>query len=373
VIVLRYDRLGDMVLFTGIIKRIARAQPTVAIDVLASEQNVHALEGSPYIGRILTINRRRPWSWVSALRSMRRTRYDAVIDVMVMAPSLTTMLVMWSSGARHRIGLGDRGNGAAFTLPVQRLGGAVHYIDHSAALLAAFGVDPRSDRKPTGDADDRLAVQIGSPLTGRRRSGGWGIWRPELFLTPAEIAHGEARWQHGRGHGPAPDRSLGRLVVNVSAGNAWRYWPEASFIEALRPLRSAFPGLDGLVIGAPHDAERMRTIGNGSGYAVAHTERVREMMAIVATSDVVFTADTAVTHIASAFLKPTLAMFARDKGKLWGPYDVPGGIVWTAGESLDLLDVAAVLPTLMEVIADALHAARECPGFAPERTASAAR
>jgi ADP-heptose:LPS heptosyltransferase len=361
-----------MLLSTGIIKMIAGAQPTVAIDVLASVQNVDALQGNPHVGRILTINRRRPWSWVGALRSMRRARYDAVIDVMVMAPSLTTMLVMWISGARHRIGLGDRGNGAAFTLPVQRLGGAVHYIDHSAALLAAFGVDPGSERKLTGRAEDRLGAAPGSARIGARRSGGWGIWRPELFLTPGEVARGEARWQNDSVDGRAPDRSAGRLVVNVSAGNAWRYWPAASFIEVLRKVRSAFPGLDCLVIGAPHDAERMRTIGSGSGYAVAHTAQVREMMAIVATSDVVFTADTAVTHIASAFLKPTLAMFARDKGKLWGPYDVPGGIVWTAGTSLDLLDVAMVLPALIEVIADATRADREGPAYALERATSAA-
>jgi len=38
-------------------------------------------------------------------------------------------------------------------------------------------------------------------------------------------------------------------------------------------------------------------------------------MAIIATGDMVFTADTAVTHVASAFNKPTLAMFARAKAR----------------------------------------------------------
>jgi ADP-heptose:LPS heptosyltransferase len=279
---------------------------------------------------------------------MRRIRYDAVIDVMVMAPSLTTMLVMWLSGSRHRIGLGDRGNQAALTLPVERIRDAVHYIDHSAALLAAFGVDPLSlRRRHARRTDGQLGASRSTWVTA---SGGWGIWRPEIFLSSTEIACGETHWGRvASGVGPGV-RSACRLVVNVSAGNAWRYWPVASFIEALRAIRAVVPQLECLLIGAPHDAERMEAIGRAAGVSVAHTARAREMMAIIATSDAVFTADTAVTHIASAFDKPTLVMFARGKAALWGPYDIPGGVVSIPAESLDSLDVASVLPALIEVV-----------------------
>ena len=40
---LRYDRIGDMVLATGIIKAIVSAQPTVTVDVLASLANAAVL------------------------------------------------------------------------------------------------------------------------------------------------------------------------------------------------------------------------------------------------------------------------------------------------------------------------------------------
>jgi ADP-heptose:LPS heptosyltransferase len=358
VLVLRYDRIGDMVLSTGIIKAIALAQPTVAVDVLASVQNSIVLDGNPYVGRILTVDWRRPWTWIGLISRMRRIRYDAVIDVMVMAPSLTTTLVMWLSGARHRIGLGDRGNQAAFTLPVERLQDAVHYVDHSAALLAAFGVDPLSLRR-------RQARDTGGQPTSSRSarltsSGGWGIWRPEIFLTAGEIAGGEAHWPRVASDVGAEPPAC-RLAVNVSAGSAWRYWPTASFIAALRAIRVMFPQLDCVLVGAPHDADLMQTIGRACGVSVAHTARTRQMMAIIATSDVVFTADTAVTHIASAFDKPILAMFARGKDALWGPYDIPGGVVSTPAPSLDALDVASVLPALAEVVEIATRTGRSPP------------
>jgi ADP-heptose:LPS heptosyltransferase len=283
-----------------------------------------------------------------------------VIDVMVMAPSLTTTLVMWLCGARHRIGLGDRGHREAFTVPVERLHDAVQYVDHSAALLAAFGVDPRSLR----GLRVRSASQPGdSPGAGTEdtRIGGWGIWRPEIFLTATEIAGGEAHWARVASSMDPAAGSACRLVVNVSAGGAWRYWPVASFIEVLMALRARFPRLQCLLIGAPQDALRMQAIGRASGVLIAHTARAREMMAIIATSDAVFTPDTAATHVASAFDRPILAMFARGKAPLWGPYDVPGSVVSTPGKSLDSLQVAAVLPALLKLIEIASPTRRSLP------------
>jgi ADP-heptose:LPS heptosyltransferase len=363
VLVLRYDRLGDMILSTGIIKAIARAQPTVAIDVLASVQNSQVLEGNPNVGCVLTVQRRRPLSWIAVIRRMRRSRYDAVIDVMVMAPSLTTMLVMWLSGARHRIGLGDRGNESIFTLPVKRVQGAVHYIDHSAALLGAFGVDPQAQRPREGPRPQGLPCCLHGPQVQVSGAGGWGIWRPEIFLTATETGGAATQWRRAAsppgGTGPAC-----RLVVNVSAGGAWRYWPAESFVAVLKALKAQFPRLECLVIGAPHDGARMEAIGRGGGAAVAHTRHAREMMAIVAASDVVFTADTAVTHVASAFGKPILTMFARGKAELWGPYDIPGGVVATHAASLDALDVPSVLASLVGVL-EIAAAGQRVPAAAP--------
>jgi hypothetical protein len=62
---------------------------------------------------------------------------------MFLTPSLTSILLMWASSARHRIGIAERGNDSALTMLVNRVQDAVHGVDRSAALLAAFGVDPQ--------------------------------------------------------------------------------------------------------------------------------------------------------------------------------------------------------------------------------------
>jgi ADP-heptose:LPS heptosyltransferase len=331
VLFLRYDRIGDMVLSTGIIKAIVSAQPTVTVDVLASVLNAGVLLGNPHVGSVLTVNKKRPWTYLAALLRIRHARYDAVIDAMVLAPSLTSLLLMWASGARHRIGISERGNDSVFTMAVDSLYGAVHCIDRSAALLASFGVDLRKVR-PFDAAT------------------GWGIWRPELFLAAAEKRDGEAHWRtvvavspDFRGAGP-------RLVVNVSASSCERYWSEERFIQTLLHIRARFPDVVAVIIGSPEDSERMARIGWGAKVLVAFTPHYRLMMAIVAASDLVLTADTSVTHIASAFGKPAVVMFPGGGGMGFGPYGTAGQVISTDGASLDSIEVESVLRALETLI-----------------------
>jgi ADP-heptose:LPS heptosyltransferase len=346
VLYLRYDRIGDMVLATGIIKAIRLAQPTVTVDVLASVGNAAVLRGNPYVGTVLTIDKARPLSYLTAIARARRLRYDAVVDAMVMAPSLTTMLLMWASGARHRIGVAERGNDFALTVPVPRVRGALHYVDHSAAVLAAFGVDPQ--RAAVGDG---AAPAVDGAVSARSPSG-WDIWCPELYLTAGELQDGEARWRSAL---PGAGGRTGgrRLVANVSAGAPWRYWPDERFVTVLTRIRARFPDVSILIVGAPEDEARMARIGQGAGVPTARTGHYREMMAIVAATDFALTADTSVTHIASAFRKPMVAIFGRDRGALYGPYGTPGRVVSVPALTLDALAAEPVAEALEAVIATA--------------------
>jgi ADP-heptose:LPS heptosyltransferase len=127
--------------------------------------------------------------------------------------------------------------------------------------------------------------------------------------------------------------------VNVSASSRERYWPEEHFITTLNCIRTCFPEVLPLIIGSPEDAVRMAQIARGADTPVAYTPHYRQMMAIVARSDLVFTADTSVTHVASAFRKPAVVMFSAGGGACWGPYGTAGQIVSTDAPSLESADV----------------------------------
>jgi ADP-heptose:LPS heptosyltransferase len=374
VLYLRYDRIGDMILATGIIEAIVRAHPSVTVDVLASPANAAVLEGNPHVGQVVLFEKQRPWTYLRTLRKIRRTRYDAVLDAMVLSPSLTTSILMLLSRASHRVGVAGRGSEFALTLPVPRARHAVHYVDHSAALLSAFGIDPHF-RTPTVTRDSHASAPasamwpVDSGAGGPRASGavptanldapegGWGVWRPRLYLTDEELAGGEAQWTAAGGEEPAqvPGRAQPprRLAVNVSAGDQTRYWPEDRFVSAITWIRQRFPNLSLLIIGSPHDRARMEQIGQGGGVPLAATPGMRDMMAVVARSDIVFTADTSVTHVASAYDKPAVVMFPRGRGALYGPYGTAGRVVSTPAPTLQSLAAPPVLAVLDDVITTA--------------------
>ncbi len=329
ILYLRYDRIGDMVLATGIFAAIRAAQPTVTVDVLASIGNAAVLDGNPDVGTVYRINKAHPWTFLITLWRVRRVHYDAVVDGIVMAASLTSMLLMWASGAQHRIGIGDRGNAFALTLPLERLAGAVHHVEHSASLLAAFEQKPRPGSHAAPEAP------IGSPP-----------WRPRLFPSAEELAEAQARWRFAEGRGAMSRPGGGRLLVNVSAGAPCRYWPEGRLVEAIRWVRSCFPQVILLLVGVVQDWRRMQRIGAHAGVLAARTPRYRQMMALVATCDFAFTPDTSVTHIASAFGKPMVGLFERGKGGLCGPYGTASYVVSAPAHTLASLASTPVLQAL---------------------------
>jgi ADP-heptose:LPS heptosyltransferase len=339
VLLLRYDRIGDMILATGLIRAIVLAQPTVSVDVLASAANAAVLDGNPDVSNVITVRKRQATSLLSALRRIRRARYDAVLDPMFPKPSLTNMLLMWWSGAPYRIGIAGRGNDYALTLPVSPVRGAVHHIDHTAALLKAFGVDIDTiSAQATAVMPAALPQGMGACLP----STGWGLWRSQIYLSPSELKEGEAHWQPLAG--PAV-----RLVVNVSVGSAERLWQEERFIAAVKHVQERFRRAQPLLIGATADAGRMERIARATGVQAAHTPHYRQMMAIVATCDLVLTGDTSVTHVACAFGKPVLTLFAGGGGAAFGPY-AHGYVLATAAPTLASLEVEPVIEALDTMI-----------------------
>jgi ADP-heptose:LPS heptosyltransferase len=311
VLFLRHDRIGDMILSTGVLRAIAESSPTIRLEVLASPINAPVLRAEPYVRDVIVFDRHKPMSYPGAAAELRRRRYDAVIDCMITAPSTTTLLLMLASRARHRIGV-RQGNDFAYTLAVPPREHATHIVDKLGALATAFGIEPSS-------AD----------------------LRPRITLTALERDAGERAWA-GIGHAGA--RNL-RLLVNVSAGKAFRYWPDSRFVQVVELARASGP-LDVLFIGAPSERARTARLAAQTGARAVETPSVRDAFAIVAASDVVFTPDTSIGHAATAFGKPATVLFIRDMAPIWGPYGTDGRSIESPTTDLEPISADEAARTL---------------------------
>jgi len=291
VLFLRHDRAGDMILTTGIMRAIASSHPTITLDVLASPANAAILAAAEYVRDVIVFDKKRLSTYARTIIRLRRARYDAVIDCMVTSPSLTTLLLIFASGARHRVGIAGRGNDAAFTITVPpETRTAAHIVDHLAALLPAFDVDPRrTDLRPT------------------------------LELTAAERANAERIWQAESGEPPEGSR----ILINVSAGTSARLWDDEHYGAIMGHVRGLEPTARFRVIGAPAESDRAARVAERGDGVFVRTPTIRDAFALVATSDFVFTPDTSIAHAAAAFRRNAVAMYIAGTVTRWGIYGAP--------------------------------------------------
>ena len=316
VLFLRHDRIGDMILSTGLLRALRERHPGITLDVLASSANAPVLAHEPGVARTIVFRRGGVGAYPAVIRALRARRYDAVIDCMVTAPSLTTLLLMWASGARHRVGVAGRGNDAAYTLLVSPRPPRTHMAERLGALADALGAAPG-------------AVDVS----------------PSLTLADDERAIAEAEWA-----GAAPGIAMGlRLLVNVSAGLGIRHWPDDRYVEAVRRAAGG-RRLNVIVIASPAEPHRAIAVAEGLGGRAVATPGVRSAFALVATADAVLTPDTSIAHAASAFRRPAVAMYVHDTESEWGLYGGLGANVVSPVRNLAALEVDPVADALALVL-----------------------
>jgi ADP-heptose:LPS heptosyltransferase len=313
---LRHDRIGDMIVSTAAMRAIAESHPGIELDVLASPANASVLEGASYVRKVIVFDRRDAWSYLGAARRLRGERYDAVIDCMVTAPSVTTLLLMLATDAPYRVGIAGRENDKAINVAVPSPEGDQLMAIRLGALSAAFGIDPS-----TRD------------------------WRPELVASPQRREAAAARWRSiGTGTGQ-------RVLVNVSAGAASRQWQIEKYAAVIAHIRKRLPEAIVLVTGAPHERDRIESVAAASGATPAITPSLNDAFALVATADFVLTPETSVVHVASAFRRPAVALYRQRESLRWGLHPEFGENVENSDSALLTLEVPPVLAAIDRVLA----------------------
>lgn len=307
VLFLRYERIGDLIMSTGVIRVLAQSQPTITIDVLANPTALPVLENNPHVRRTIGLNRSSARSYQQTLSSVRAGNYDVVVDGRLNNPPIftSTPLIMLAAGARYRLGVGGGNNDLIYNVRVPPYDRNTHYVDGSKPLGIPFGVD-------TASVD----------------------WQPEIFLSPTETAWADDHWRQAAS--VANGATGKRLLVNLSASEPKRRWPDGKFAAVLRHIRASYPQLPVIVIGLPGEWESVSAVAGSAGALPVPTPRLRDALALVGRSDLVFTPDTSISHAASAFRKPSLVLLKREH-RPYAPYNTPGRLVlWKESEIAEL-------------------------------------
>ncbi len=158
ILVLRMDRIGDVLISQPFLAQLRRHVPHASISVLLGQRN--ALMAS-YVERYADrsfVYRKKLGSVLRLIRALRQSRFDLVIDMHDNA-SRTSNVIMRLCGARYRLGF-DKENRAIYTHTVPRADRSkVHIVDLMVSLMSAFGVEVPSSSIRLESPDDTLCKQ----------------------------------------------------------------------------------------------------------------------------------------------------------------------------------------------------------------------
>lgn len=339
VLFLRHDKIGDMVMATGVIRAIAESHPTITVDVLASRSNAAVLTGLTFVREVLVLDGvaegAPPSVALRAAWTLWPRRYDAVVDGLVLSRDVSplTSALLSACGAPRRVGMRaamgqPRSGTGVYTYPVEPPPdpGANH-VEYLERLAGPFGVAPADVPHPTlwlSAAEQDAAEQVWADA-GRRQHGGAVAGRADA------------------GSGP-------RLLVNVSAGHPARRWGDAQFVAAIEYVRAAHREATVLVVGEPAERAAVEAIARDAGVVAPATPSIRAAFALVARADGVLTPDTSVAHAASAFRKPCVTLMLPG-AEPFTPYRTPGEVVMSSIMEMTAVPVAAVTGALDRLLA----------------------
>lgn len=280
VLVVRPDRLGDVVLSTPVFESIRRSLPEVEISALVDPIGASVLADNPAVDRIIEWRRNRPWK---TLGELMRHRFDLAFNLNKTFSATATLLTL-ASGARRRVGYDHPENAWVHHLRVPPQDESRHETQNNLQLLRAAGLAKISDA-------------------------------PRLYFNDEEKKKIESLLKENR---ESPDLPL-ILVKPGTRVPAWGWSPE-KFQTVTRDLLASETA-NVFIITGPGEEESIDAFMEGMDPRLFRLPplAVKELALLIRHSDLLFCNHTGIMHLASATQTPVLVIFKHGNVKRWGP------------------------------------------------------
>jgi ADP-heptose:LPS heptosyltransferase len=317
ILLIRQDRIGDVLVSTPLIEALRQALPGLQIDLLLSTNNVAALPGLTGI-RKAWVYERTFVSMLRLLRGLRLERYTVAVDLMD-NPSATSTAFCVLSGARWTVGL-EKENDYSYDVRVPlRSRREYHIIERLSPLVEPFGFKASEAERPVA-----YAPQTSS------REGAHAVMRERGLLERRKIG------------------------VNISAGSERRYWGTERYREIVAFLSKRHPEAAILVLCKPGDRDRAGEIveDHPSAWVVPPSSSFDAFAACVEHLDALVTPDTSVVHLASAFKIPAVVLYIQSNPdlRIWEPYRTPHAAVVTTVDDLRSISTEEVQAAWIDLL-----------------------
>ena len=291
VLILKYDRIGDMVVSTPIFRELKIAYPNISISVLASKANKDVIKNNPYIDKIYTNYKNSVFKDLPTLLKLRKKKFDVCIE-----------------------------------------------LEHSVIPHAIFRLKIIKPKKIISiHKDGRYGVK-GSELklydyfTEKDKTSHFGkIWLDTLFffgVKPRSSSYDFFLGNIERDKAKSFVDSLGKKIkigINIEGSFPEKSIQKKELEKICVGLHNNFNNIIIIILTAPEKLlEKKKMISQlGLDYVVTSysTDTIIDVAALIERLDLIITPDTSIVHIASSFDKPIVSIHENNKDsfRLWSP------------------------------------------------------
>jgi predicted lipopolysaccharide heptosyltransferase III len=289
ILLVRLRLIGDVVFTTPAIRALRRHYPDARITYIVEEEAEPVVRHNPHLDAVIVARSPhapgRLRADLALIRRLRRERYDLAIDF---HGGPRSSMLTWLSGAPRRIGYEVAGRSWMYTtrVPRPRVLRPRHSVVSQWDVLLPLGIaPPDAEIDATEMPEDSAAV---AAVVERLAVAGIGIDHPIV-------------------------------VVHVSAGNPFRRWPAASFVELVCRLASKDPKRRIILTSGPSDAEAAAAIARDARARLTANERaaivecgeftLAELRALIARAALYIGGDSGPLHIAGTTGVPVVGLY----------------------------------------------------------------
>ncbi len=294
VLFIRLNRIGDALVSTPLLKFI-KEEIGCKVYVLASKNN-HFVFNNPLLSdEVIIYDKKRGIS--SLIKYLNKLNFDAVVDL---HDDISTTVSYLISGLKcnYKLGL-SKGTNKLYTNTILRLNPKkYHIVERINTFTQLFGKNHNSIQtnivySPTEESQCKAKEFIEEQFSEKK------------FL----------------------------LGINISAGNEARFWGTNNYKKLISVINSYDVNI--ILMCMESDLKNAGEISEGV-IPVFYNPDFDKFSAMIDNLNLLFTPDTSIVHIGSAFLKPIFGLYVKynTQDMIWSPYKSPFDCIITEEPTL---------------------------------------
>ncbi len=293
ILVIRTDRIGDVLLSTPVFANLRKSFPNAHLAAMVTPYAKEIVEGNPNIDEVIIYDpKSKHKGWLSSIRFARDLRKKKFDVALVLHPTNRAHIVSFISGIKDRIGY-DRKFAFLLTKRAAHLKqkGEKHERDYALDLLKELGVEPEKSMPFM-------------PI--RKESEDWALNLMNSF-----------------GLDPKQEKIV---AIHAGASCISKRWPVESFANVAQRLINEKKAKV-VLVGANTDMELsgrlIKLIDSDSAVDLVGKTSVSRLASLLKRCKLFISNDSGPVHIASSVGTPVISIFGRNQPglgpKRWGP------------------------------------------------------